>query len=101
MPAVRPVKNDGCPLQHTVQEEHRVRRLGDLVPEAGGQGQDAARGPAVFPQMKNHLHAVDPVFATHFFNRNYPSPFYHFSASAILLYTQVSARTWARYCTFI
>jgi hypothetical protein len=84
IPAVGPVKNAGCPPPHTVQEKHHIQRIGNFVPDFVRQGQDAAHWLSVFTHMKNHFDAIDPVLASHFFDRNNPSPFYHFFTPAIL-----------------
>jgi hypothetical protein len=86
MPIVSPVKHNGCPPPHTAQKNRHIQRPGDFIPEFVGRGQDAARGLSVVAEVKNYLQSIHPVFAPHFFDRNYPSSFDHFFTSAILFY---------------
>jgi hypothetical protein len=83
---VRPVEYDSCPPPHTAQEHRHIQRLGQLIPEFVGRGQDAARRLAVFAKVKNYFQSVHPVFAPHLSNCDYPSSFNHFFTSIILCY---------------
>jgi hypothetical protein len=86
MPIVSPVKHDGGPPPHTAQKNRHIQRPRDFIPEFVRRRQDIARRLSVVAQVKNYLQSVHPVFAPHFFDRNYPSPFDHFFTSIILYY---------------
>jgi hypothetical protein len=100
MLVVGPVEHDGCAPPHTAQEERHVQRRGDFNPEFVRRGQDVARRLPVVAQMENYLQPVDPVFAPHLSNRNYPSSLDHFFTSDVFVIFKVFAGHSDRYWSF-